>query len=160
MYMWQMHLNVLGDIVFMEAPPFPLLWFTSRVYFSSRWHHCADWEEENRVKYTAWNPSITHLKILLPDAWRIQIKCSTCLSLSITVLVPFSTVLLYHCIFQRLISGHVTTLFIFLQKLSMAMPPCHLLSAVERGRAWKGKAKAKKIQVAGKNKIHLHPKYT
>lgn len=115
---------------------------------------------QTRVKYTAWNPSITHLKILLPDAWRIQIKCSTCLSLSITVLVPFSTVLLYHCIFQRLISGHVTTLFIFLQKLSMAMPPCHLLSAVERGRAWKGKAKAKKIQVAGKNKIHLHPKYT
>lgn len=47
--------------------------------------------------------------------------------------------------------GHVTTmLFICLQKLNTAMLPCHPSSAAERGRAWKGKAKARKTQVAGK----------
>lgn len=41
-------------------------------------------------------------------------------------------------------------LFICLQKLNTAMPPCHPSSAVERGKAWKGKTKARKTQVAGK----------
>lgn len=46
---------------------------------------------------------------------------------------------------------HVTTVvFICLQKLNTAMPPCHPSSAVGRGKAWKGKAKARKTQVAGK----------
>ena len=61
MHMWQMQWNVQGDIVFMEAPPFPLLWSTSRVYSSSRWHHCAGWGEKIQDKYSAWNPFIACL---------------------------------------------------------------------------------------------------
>lgn len=53
-------------------------------------------------------------------------------------------------ILQR--TEHVTTmLFICLQKPSMAMPPCHLSSAVRRRKAWKRKTKARKTQVAGKS---------
>lgn len=60
-----------------------------------------------------------------------------------------------HCgyIFHCRISGHVTTmLFTCLQKLNMAMPPCRRSSAAGRGKVWKGKAKARKTQVAGKGK--------
>lgn len=43
-------------------------------------------------------------------------------------------------------------LFTCLQKLNMAMPPCRHSSAAGRGKVWKGKAKARKTQVAGKGK--------
>lgn len=57
----------------------------------------------------------------------------------------------FFCTLHCQISRHVTTmLFICLQKLNTAMPPCHPSSALERGKAWKGKAKARKTQVAGK----------
>lgn len=57
-------------------------------------------------------------------------------------------------ILQCLISGHVTTmLFIRLQKLNTAMPPCRPSSAAGRGKTWKGKAKARKTQVAGKGQL-------
>lgn len=49
-----------------------------------------------------------------------------------------------------------STVFVCLQKLSMAMPPCHpsaAAAAAERGKAWKGKAKARKTQVAGKKHL-------
>lgn len=63
---------------------------------------------------------------------------------------------LWPCVLQCQISEHVTNvLFIRLQKLNTAMPPCHPSPAVERGRAWNGKAKARKTQVAGKDDSDL-----
>lgn len=44
----------------------------------------------------------------------------------------------------------VCVCFACLQKPNTAMRPCPRSSAAERGRAWKGKAKARKTQVAGK----------
>lgn len=48
LHMWQMQSDVQRDFVFIEAPPFPLLWFAGGVYYSSRWHHCPGWGEKKR----------------------------------------------------------------------------------------------------------------
>lgn len=132
--MWQMQ----SDIVFMEAPPFPLLWFASGVYFSSRWHHGPGWGEKILYKDPAWNPFIA--------CWRFSARQCSWIPKDQAAWLHFTVSVFLHC--QLL--GHVTTvLFNCLQKLNTAMPPCHP-SAVERGKAWKGKAKARKTQVAGK----------
>lgn len=151
--MWHMQSDVQGDIVFMEAPPFPLLWFASGVYSSSRWHHCPGWGKKILYKDTAGNPFICtpapQRITLLLNSTSTKIKCGTLCSLPIPGLAAFHCGYILHC----QISGHVTTmLFIHLQKLNTAMPPCHPSSAAGRGKAWKGKAKARKTQVAGKSK--------
>lgn len=54
------------------------------------------------------------------------------------------------CLARYLDTWPLCCLFVCLQKLNTAMPPCHPSSAAKRGKAWKGKAKARKTQVAGK----------
>lgn len=75
MHMWQMQWDVQGDIVFMEAPPFPLLWFASGVYSSSRWHHCPGRGEKILYKDTAWNPLTACLRFTIRHCYWIP-KCS------------------------------------------------------------------------------------
>lgn len=58
---WLVHSDVQEDIVFIEAPPFPLLWFASGVYSSSRWHHCPGRGKKILYENTAWNPFIACL---------------------------------------------------------------------------------------------------
>lgn len=66
-----MHSNVQGFIAFMEAPPFPLLWFACGVYSSSRWHHCPGWSSmENTVwkyctEFIKCMPAARHSMLLL-----------------------------------------------------------------------------------------------
>lgn len=146
-----MQSDVQGDIVFMEAPPFPLLWFASGVYSSSRWHHCPGWGEKILYKDTAWNPFIACLHFSTTHCYWIPKGSRSNVAQFAVFLFP--GLASFHCgyILHCQISGHVTTmLFVCLQKLNTAMPPCHPSSAAERGKAWKGKAKARKTQVAGK----------
>lgn len=134
--MREMHSNVQGFIVFMEAPPFPLLWFASGVYSSSRWHHCPGCSRESAV-------------------WRYCtefINCKTRVRVCRIPAVVLSLTwhpLLCGCKFALADSRICEHDVVCLQKLSTAMPPCRRSSAAERGKTWKGKAKARKTQVTG-----------
>lgn len=130
-----------------QGPSFPYV-VVCGVYSSSGWHHCTG------CKGGRWgNPEILYVhrfcmnpihcmlatEIQKDEAqmWQIFL-CQACLAVTVAIF----------CI-TRLQDTWLLCLFA-LQKLNMAMPPCHPSSAVERGKAWKGKAKARKTQVAGK----------
>ena len=108
--------------------------------------------EKILYKDTAWNPfiaclhfSTTHCYWILNSS-RSNVAHFVAFLFLVWLLVPVA--IFVHC----QISGHVTTMLfiICLQKLNTAMPPCRPSSAAERGKAWKGKAKTRKTQVAGK----------
>lgn len=139
-----MHSNVQGFSVFMEAPPFPLLWFASGVYSSSRWHHCPGCSRENAV----WGYCIESLNCK-PAFHHRTLSLIPYLSCSCSGVVPDLASLPCGCKFalaDRRICEHDV---VCLQKLSTAMPPCRRSSAAERGKTWNGKAKARKTQVTG-----------
>lgn len=72
-----------------------------------------------------------------------------CLSYSCSGVVPDLASLPCGCKFALADSRICEHDVVCLQKLSTAMPPCRRSSAAERGKTWKGKAKARKTQVTG-----------
>lgn len=108
------------------------------------------WGEKILCKNTAWNPLIARLHSTLPlNSKRLRIKRGTFCSLQFGFFSPLPW--LYFALPDMWTCDPLCCLFACLQKPNTAMPPCHPSSAAGRGKAWKGKAKARKTRVAGKD---------